>query len=243
MSYSRPDIASSSQQHAIDNHFIPAGGDVGYVDRHVEYEEELGSGCHSESECSGDTDDSDQDIEDHEDDDANLTSNDHLAHKAPLSDLEQLGRTKGGVIGDQHYPTSQDSIPRAREGAFVGYVGSREEHSKPPSRLHTYASKAKDHLRDENHRRKVLQGVQKGIVEVRDLMTQVQARDKVVAGAKGQGTTSNGKKLAKACVKIMVRIESRHCNLQMYDYDGDSSYNVALSIESNHEPCTCQLQP
>jgi hypothetical protein len=205
MSYNHPDIASSSHQHAIDNNFILAGGDVGYVDCHVRYEEELGSGYHSESECSGNTDDSDQDIEDHEHDDADLCSNDHLAHKASLSDLEQLGRTKGGVICDQHYPTSQDSIPRTREGAFVGYVGSTEERSKPPGRLRSFASKAKDHLRDENNRRRVLQTVQKGIVEVKDLMMEVQARDKVVAGAKGQGTsTSNGKKLAKACVKIAV---------------------------------------
>jgi hypothetical protein len=204
MSYSRPDITSSSQQHAIDNRFIPAGGDVGYVDRHVGYEEELGSRYHSESECSGDTVDSDKDIEDHVDDDADLTSNDHLAHKAPSSDLEQLGRTKGGVICDQHYPTSQDSIPHAQEGAFVGHAGSGEEPSKPPGRLRSFAGKARNHLRDEDNRRRVLRGVQKGIVEVRGLVTEMQGRDKAVTGANEYGTKGNGKKLAKACVKIAV---------------------------------------
>jgi hypothetical protein len=144
MSYNHPDIASSSHQHALDNRFSSQGDDARYADHHVGNEEELASGYQFESECSGDTVDSDQDIEDHEDDDADLTSNDHVAHKAPSSDLEQLGRTEGGVICDQHYPTSQDSIPHAQEGAFVGHAGSGEEPSKPPGRLRSFAAKAKD---------------------------------------------------------------------------------------------------
>jgi hypothetical protein len=203
MSYNHPDIASSSHQHALDNHSVPMGGNVEYVKRNVGYEERLGSGSRSASETSEDVGDSDQDIED-PGDDAKSNSNDHFGHKAPSSHLAQLSRTIGGVICDQHYPTSQDSIPHARAGAFVGYVGSGEERSKPPGRLRTFASKAREHLRDENNSKRVLQGVQKGIVEVRHLVAEIQGRDKSVTGTNGYGTEGNGKKLAKACVKIAV---------------------------------------
>jgi hypothetical protein len=75
---------------------------------------------------------------------------------------------------------------------------------KPPSRIRSFAGKAKEHLRDQDARRKAVRIFQNGAQQVKVVMVEVEAKS-MGSGLRGMATKSNGKKLAKVAVKVAMK--------------------------------------
>jgi hypothetical protein len=76
--------------------------------------------------------------------------------------------------------------------------------AKPPNKFRSFTNKAKNHLRDEENRRKAVQYVRTGVREVAEFVAEVQAKGGR-AGGDGDALKTNGKKLAKVCVKVAMK--------------------------------------
>jgi hypothetical protein len=83
-------------------------------------------------------------------------------------------------------------------------VTHTQKHIKPPNRFRNFTNKAKDHLRDEENRRKAVQYVRTGVREVAEFVAEVQAKGGQ-AGGDGGALKTKGKELAKVCVKFAMK--------------------------------------
>jgi hypothetical protein len=83
-------------------------------------------------------------------------------------------------------------------------VTHTQKHIKPPNRFRNFTNKAKDHLRDEENRRKAVQYVRTGVREVAEFVAEVQAKGGR-AGGDGGALKTKGKELAKVCVKFAMK--------------------------------------
>ncbi|KAH4112957.1 hypothetical protein HBH47_217670 [Parastagonospora nodorum] len=76
--------------------------------------------------------------------------------------------------------------------------------AKTSSRFRTLTGKAKEHLRDENNRKKAVETFQNGMREVTAFVTEIQAKQGAT-GSKRVGPKGNGKELAMICGKVAMK--------------------------------------
>ncbi|EAT80761.1 hypothetical protein SNOG_11717 [Parastagonospora nodorum SN15] len=76
--------------------------------------------------------------------------------------------------------------------------------AKTSSRFRTLTGKAKEHLRDENNRKKAVETFQNGMREVTAFVTEIQAKQGA-AGSKRAGPKGDGKELAMICGKVAMK--------------------------------------
>jgi hypothetical protein len=113
-----------------------------------------------------------------------VNSGDHMTRDVTSSD-QSSGCTEHLPIADPDTTSTHTKIHIKRSSKFCSFV-----------------SKAKEHLRDEDNRKKAMQRFQTGVREVTEFVAEVQAK-----GTPGNGATGNfdGKKLAKVCVKVAMK--------------------------------------
>ncbi|KAH3947723.1 hypothetical protein HBH53_115130 [Parastagonospora nodorum] len=107
-------------------------------------------------------------------------------------------------------------ITRGKDTQFEGYeqtavhaTSSRSffqfhNTAKTSSRFRTLTGKAKEHLRDENNRKKAVETFQNGMREVTAFVTEIQAKQGAT-GSKRVGPKGNGKELAMICGKVAMK--------------------------------------
>jgi hypothetical protein len=127
--------------------------------------------------------------------DAFLDNEDWLTHSKYVMSNNQ------GVISSAPSSCCTKDPPVVSQTTLVTHA---QTINKPPTKLRSFTNKAKDHLRDEENRRKAVQYVRTGVGEVAEFVAEVQPKGGRTGGD-GDALKTNGKKLAKVCVKVAMK--------------------------------------
>jgi hypothetical protein len=99
--------------------------------------------------------------------DAFLDDEDWLTHSTYVSSNDQ------GAISSAPSSCHTKDLPVMPQTTIVTHT---QKHIKPPKKFRSFTNKAKDHLRDEENRRKAVQYVRTGVREVAEFVVEVQAK-------------------------------------------------------------------
>jgi hypothetical protein len=148
-----------------------------------------------------------KDLED-DADHAHDTYSDHKPHVSQEVHMDHAGLptvVTQGVIRKGRSIDCQQHEPYTASSVFTVPVSPGQVNVKAPSKLCTLAGKAREHLRDEDNRKRALRTFQTGVRAVRTFVTEVQMKQRTRTGPRDVGKKVDGKKLAKICVKVAMK--------------------------------------
>jgi hypothetical protein len=166
-----------------------------------------------EQDCSHDPQVDDEDDEDGADGDKTWEEEDYMHGDDNNGNIHCVGYQRctddgchgimsHGVVSNDECFDCKKYVPISNANATSKTPESNVPSLIQKSRLRNLAGKAKEHLCDEQNRRKAVIMFQTGVREVATFIADIQASDKANIGAVGQG---NGKKLAKVYLKVAMQ--------------------------------------
>jgi hypothetical protein len=137
-----------------------------------------------------------------DDDLENCQHDEFLATEDWLTHSTYYNANTQGVSSSGKSSNSTDDLPITSQATIVTHATT---HIKQPSKFRNFVVKTKEHLRDEENRRKVVQYVRTGVREVAEFVAEVQKSDGLGKRGGSDAAKGNGKKLAKVCVKVVMK--------------------------------------